>query len=74
MFVWAELGEALCRDTLPGLLSDAAGGSGRVLRQRGCGSWVFVEDMPDNVDGRSQGLGGMRNGVLTFSDELVQTG
>jgi hypothetical protein len=41
VFVAVELGEALCRDGLPGLLPDAAGGSGGVLRQWGCGGCCF---------------------------------
>jgi hypothetical protein len=35
---------------------------------------VFVEDMPDGLDGRAQDLGGVLNGVLTFPDDLVQVG
>ena len=74
MFIDVELGEALRRNGLPGLLPDAASGSGSVLRQRGRGGWVFVEDMPDGLDGRAQDPGGMLNGVLTFPDELVRAG
>ncbi|WP_345667514.1 hypothetical protein [Streptomyces similanensis] len=73
VFVEVELSESLFRHGLPGLLPDAAGGSGGVLRQRGCGGWVFVEDMPDGLDGCVQDLSGVLNGVLAFSDELVQT-
>ncbi|MFE7368874.1 hypothetical protein [Streptomyces anulatus] len=65
------LGEALCRDALPGLLPDAADGSGDVLRQRGCRGWGFVENMPDGLDGRAQDLGSVLNGVPALSDELV---
>ncbi|WP_251022819.1 hypothetical protein [Streptomyces sp. ISL-10] len=74
VFVEVELGEALFRDGLPGLLPDAAGGPGGVLRQRGCGGWVFVEDMTDGLDGRAQDMGGVLNGVLAMADELVQAG
>ncbi|WP_344447608.1 hypothetical protein, partial [Kitasatospora nipponensis] len=33
---------------------------------------MFVEELPDGLDSRAQDLGGVLNGVLTFSDELVQ--
>ncbi|GAA1100092.1 MULTISPECIES: hypothetical protein [Streptomyces violaceusniger group] len=74
VFVKVEPGEALCRNGLPGLLPDAAGGPGDALRQRGCRGWMFVENMSDGLDGRTQNLGGVLNRVLAFADKLVQAG
>ncbi|MFE7351955.1 hypothetical protein ACFU8Q_01840 [Streptomyces sp. NPDC057543] len=35
---------------------------------------MLVEDMPDGIDGRAQDLCCVLNGVVAFSDDLVQVG